>query len=177
MCKSLRDLSIYTTLRLKQRKLCSRFFVLARKDSAGLLAASQGGLTQSGRKRCPQNRWFKLRGVLFGQQGDGSLSQPAADSIPGTCRPVLRDRQARGRRILARTPALCRETDAVALLKDSTQAIITARNLPHPPLRPTSPAPALAPGEGFGSRQPLFLLPRNLPDKSDFITEFNPNFY
>ena len=40
-----------------------RFFVLARKDPAGLLAASQGGLTQPKRKRHPQNRWVNLRGV------------------------------------------------------------------------------------------------------------------
>ena len=54
----------YTTLRLNQRKLWSRFFILTRKAPAGLLAASQGGLTQSEWKGCPQNRWIKLRGVL-----------------------------------------------------------------------------------------------------------------
>ena len=59
----------YTTLRLKQRKLCSRFFVLARKDSAGLLAASQG---------CPQNRRFKLRGVLY----NSSALQESNENCP-----------------------------------------------------------------------------------------------
>ena len=58
--------TIHTTLRLKQRKLWSGFFVLARKVPAGLLAASQRDLTQPGRKRPPQNRWFRLRGVSKG---------------------------------------------------------------------------------------------------------------
>ena len=58
----------HTTLRLNQRKLWNRFFILTRKAPAGLLAASQGGLTQSEWKGCPQNRWIKLRGVCSNAQ-------------------------------------------------------------------------------------------------------------
>ena len=48
-----------------------------------MLAASQRDLTQPGRKRPPQNRWFRLRGVSKG------LDAPRAEKTRRGCAEVI----------------------------------------------------------------------------------------